>query len=175
MEDLGERIAGLVELAFPELATRNNGPIQALLADMYMDVLSNREWHGDVLREEPSILVAAIEAARNSERLWDRIRGSMARDPRRTKIMKKKEQVWVWDLKEEVEENWELEADLNRREWDPRYRFYRPMSDRYGLVCWTCKYSGHRYQDCPTKWGGDPTVRWQIRAQISVVCDGRRP
>lgn len=66
MEDLGERIAGLAALAFPELATRNSGPIQALLADVYMDALSDRE-----LREGPSTLAAAIEAARNSERLWD--------------------------------------------------------------------------------------------------------
>ena len=34
MEDLGERIAGLVALAFPKLATRNSNPIQALLADV---------------------------------------------------------------------------------------------------------------------------------------------
>ena len=43
MEDLGEKIAGLAALAFPELATENSGPIQALLADIYMDALSDRE------------------------------------------------------------------------------------------------------------------------------------
>ena len=37
MEDLGERIAGLAALAFPKLVTRNSGPIQALLADVYME------------------------------------------------------------------------------------------------------------------------------------------
>ena len=68
--DLGERIAGLAVLTFPELATRNSGPIQALLADVYMDALSDRELRGDVLREGPSTLAAAIEEARNSKRLW---------------------------------------------------------------------------------------------------------
>ena len=65
--------------------------------------------------------------------------------------MKKKEQVKEQDLKEEVEENWESEADPNRQEWDPRYGFYRPMPDWYGLVYGTCKYGGHRSQDCLTK------------------------
>ena len=100
MEDLGERIAGLAALAFPELEIRNSGPIQALLADTYMDTLSDRELWDDVLREGPSTLAEAIEAARNSKRLWDRIRGSMARDPRGTNIMKKKDQVRARDPKE---------------------------------------------------------------------------
>ena len=154
MRDLGERIA---VLAFPELATWNSGPIQALLADVYMD-------------------------ACNSEQLWDRIRGSMARDPRGTNIMKKKDQVQVWDLKEEVEECWESEADWNRREWDLQYGFYRPTPAHTGLVCQTRKYGGHRSQSCPTKWGGNPRSRrpnckidGKIRAQSSVVHDGRRP
>ena len=56
-----------------------------------MDALSDRELGGDVLREGPSTMAEAIEAARNSERLWDRIRGSMARDTRGTNIMKKKD------------------------------------------------------------------------------------
>ena len=38
MEDLGERIAGLAALT-----TWNSGPIQALLTDVYMDALSDRE------------------------------------------------------------------------------------------------------------------------------------
>ena len=60
---------------FPKLEIQNSGLIQALLTDMYMDVLSDRELQSDVLREGPSTLAAAIKAARNSERLWDRIRG----------------------------------------------------------------------------------------------------
>ena len=67
MGDLGERIAGLAALAFPELEIRNSGSIQALLADTYMDALSDRELRGGVLREGPSTMVEAIEAARNSE------------------------------------------------------------------------------------------------------------
>lgn len=67
MEDLGERIAGLAALAFPELATQNSGPIQALLADVYMDALSDRELRGDVLKEGPSTLAADIEVTHNSE------------------------------------------------------------------------------------------------------------
>ena len=114
MGDLGERIAGLAALALSELEIRNSGPIQALIAVTYMDALSDRELRGDVLRERPSTLAEAIEAARNSERLWDRIRGSMARDPRGTNIMKKKDQFQARDPKE-VEEGWESEADPNRR------------------------------------------------------------
>lgn len=67
MEDLGERIAGLAALAFPELATQNSGPIHALLADVYMDALSDRELRGDVLKEGPSTLAADIEVTHNSE------------------------------------------------------------------------------------------------------------
>ena len=104
MRDLGEGIAGLAALAFPELKIRNSGPIQTLLADTYMDALSDREQRGDVLREEPSTLAEAIEEARNSERLWDRIMGSMTRDPRGTNIMKKKDQILARDPKE-VEES----------------------------------------------------------------------
>ena len=96
--------------------TRNSGPIQALLADVYMDALSDRELRGDVLRERLSTLAAAIKE----------------------------------------EKSWESEADPNRREWGLQYGFFRPTPDWYGLVCWTCKYGGHRFQDCPTKWGGDP-------------------
>ena len=70
--------------------------------------------------------------------------------------MKKKDQVRTLDPKEELEESWESEADPNRREWGLRYRFYRPTPDRYGLVCGTCKYGGHRSRDCPTNWGKDP-------------------
>ena len=69
--------------------------------------------------------------------------------------MKKKDQARARDPKD-VEENWELEADPNRREWDLRYGFFRPTPDRHRLVRWTCKYGGHRSQDCTTKWGGDP-------------------
>ena len=83
MRDLGERIADLAALVFPKLEIRNNGPIQALLADTYMDALSDRELRDDVQREGPSTLAEAIKAVRNSERLWDRKRGSMARDPRK--------------------------------------------------------------------------------------------
>ena len=103
MGDMGERIAGLVALAFLELEIRNSGPIQALLADTYMDALSDRELRGDVLREGPSTLAEAIEAARNSERLWIRIKGSIVRG---TNIMKKKDQVRAHDPKK-VEESWE--------------------------------------------------------------------
>ena len=70
--------------------------------------------------------------------------------------MKKKEQIHARDPKEELEENWESEAHPNRQEWDLRYGFYKPTTDRYGLVCWTCKYSGHRSWNCAVKWGGDP-------------------
>ena len=70
--------------------------------------------------------------------------------------MKKKDQAWAQDPKEEVEESWESVADPNRREWDLRYRFYRPTPDRYGLMCGTCKYCGHMTRDCPTNWGRDP-------------------
>ena len=59
MGDLGERIAGLAALAFSEPPTQNSGSIQALLADVYMDPLSDRELRGDVLREGPSALAAA--------------------------------------------------------------------------------------------------------------------
>ena len=69
MGDLGERIAGMAALAFPELEIRNSGPIQALLADTYMNALSDRELRGDVPREGPSTLAETIEATRNSERL----------------------------------------------------------------------------------------------------------
>lgn len=68
-EELEERIAGLEALAFPELA------IQALLADVYVDALSDRDLRGDVLKWGPVNLAADIEAARTSKRLWDRIRG----------------------------------------------------------------------------------------------------
>lgn len=78
--------------------------------------------------------------------------------------MKKKEQVWARDPEEEVEENWELEADPNKREWDLRYGFYKSTPGRYGLVCWTCKYAGHRArtiqpigEEMPGLW--DPIVR----------------
>ena len=67
-----------------------------------MDALSDKELWGDVL----STLTEAIEAASNSERLWDRIRDSMARDPRGTNIMKKKDQVRVQDPKEVEVGNW---------------------------------------------------------------------
>ena len=102
VEDLGKRIAGLAALVFPQVATWNSGPIQALLADVCMDVLSDRELWGNVLREGSRTL-----AAHNSERLWVRTRGSMARD---TKIMKKKDQVRVWDPKEEW---WQL-SQINK-------------------------------------------------------------
>ena len=69
--------------------------------------------------------------------------------------MKKKDQVRARDPKE-VEESWELEADPNRREWNPRYRVYRPTPDRYGLVCGICNYGGHRSRDYTTNWGRDP-------------------
>ena len=85
IEDLGERITGLATLAFPELATRDSGSIQALLADAYMDALGDKELRCDVLRKGPSTLAAAVEAARNNERLLDRIRGSMARGTNITK------------------------------------------------------------------------------------------
>ena len=35
VEDLGEKIAGLAALVLPEPVTRNSGPIEALLADVY--------------------------------------------------------------------------------------------------------------------------------------------
>ena len=114
-----------------------------------MDALSDRELRGTVLREGPSTLAEAIEAASNSERLWDGIRGSMAWDPRGTNIMRRKDQVRARDPKEE-EESWESETDPNRREWDLRYRFYRPTPDWYGLVCRICNYGGHRSRECHT-------------------------
>ena len=79
----------------------------------------------------------------------------MARVPRGTYIIKKKDQVRARDPKE-VEESWESEADLNTREWDPRYRFYRPTPDWYGLVCGICNYGGHKSRDCRTIWGRGP-------------------
>ena len=153
MGDLGERIAGLAALAFPEPETRNSGLIQALLADTYMDALSDRKLRGDVLREEPSTLAEAIEADRNSKRLWDRIRGSVGRDLRGTNIVKERDQFRARDPKEV--EGWESEADPNGRKWDPRYRFYRPSPDWYGIVCGTCNHGGHRSRDCPTNLGRD--------------------
>ena len=79
----------------------------------------------------------------------------MARDPRRTKIVKKKGQFRARDPKE-VEVGWKSEAEPNRRKWDPQYRFYRPSPDRYWLVCGTCNHGGHRSRDYPTNWERDP-------------------
>ena len=79
-----------------------------------MNALSDRELRGDVLREGQSTLAEAIEAARNSERLWDRIRGSMARDPSGNKTVKKIDQAWARDPKEDVEESWKSKADSIR-------------------------------------------------------------
>ena len=43
MEDVGERIAGLTALMFLKLVPQNSGPIEAVLGDVYMDVLRDRE------------------------------------------------------------------------------------------------------------------------------------
>ena len=99
-----------------------------------------------------------------------------------TKIVKKKDQAWAQDPKEEVEESWESEADPNRREWDLRYGFFKPNPDRYGLVCWTCKYRGAHVSGLSDQVERGPQVpgtqlydQWRIQAQSLVVHDSKRP
>lgn len=68
---------------------------------------------------------------------------------------RKKEVPDVQPWGEDVED-WEAEADPNRRGWSLAHGFYKPTPGRYGLVCWTCQVEGHRAVECPTRYGRPP-------------------
>lgn len=63
--ELGARAGKLSSLAFPEVV-RDNAVMQAQLADLYVEALSDERVRHDVLKEGPVRLSAAIELARRA-------------------------------------------------------------------------------------------------------------
>ena len=121
LEDLGDKMTRLAELAFPNLEIRENGAIQALLADTFMDTIRDDDIRGDVLKGGPCRLTEALEVAKSSERTWERIRTNRDQGTQRTQGWKDTEKnsrnriVNKKPHKDAKEEDWEAEADPNRK------------------------------------------------------------
>lgn len=155
--DLGVRAERLASLAFTN-EIRDNAAIQTLLVDLYVEALHNERIRHDAIKEAPTTLSAAIALARDSQKIWEKVRGkgtvAQSREGDRNNGGKRTP-TWDRRVKQEVEpEEWE--ATPGRKGWTLGHGFYRPTPGRRGLVCWTCNYEGHRAVDCPTKWGLPP-------------------
>ena len=70
-KDLGDKMTGLVELAFPNLDIWEYGAIKALLADAFMDANRNDNIRGYVVKGGPCRQTEALEVAENSEMIWE--------------------------------------------------------------------------------------------------------
>lgn len=157
--ELGARAGRLSSLAFPEVV-RDNAVMQAQLADLYVEALSDERVRHDVLKEGPLRLSAAIELARESQGVWDKVKRCGKKQIPSQEAGRRgvggRAPVWKQRVKEEVDRAELWEEDPNRRAWSTRHGFYKPTPGRYGLVCWTCGYEDHRAAECPTKWGLPP-------------------
>lgn len=71
--ELGARAGKLSSLAFPEVV-RDNAVMQAQLADLYVEALSDERVRHDVLKEGPLRLSAAVELAGGSQCVWDKVK-----------------------------------------------------------------------------------------------------
>lgn len=129
LRELGTRVEKLAILAFPEA----NTVMQAQLADLYVEALSEEHIHHNVLKEGPLKLSVAV-----------------------VKVFRKRIQVQGREVDRQVEvELDEWEEVCNRRTWMLGHRFYKPTSGRLRLTCLTC-HEGHRSVDGPTRWGLAP-------------------
>ncbi len=60
-------------MAFPEVV-RDNAVMEAQLADLYVEALSDERVRHDVLKEGPLRLSAAIELAKESQGVWEKVK-----------------------------------------------------------------------------------------------------
>lgn len=152
---MADRVTRLAELAFPMAGAREGDAIQALLADLYVDALSDEEIRRDVIRKAPVNLVEAVARARETEEIYQRIR--QGRDSNVGGRRGREVGGARGDRgKVEVPEDWEREADPRRKVWSMEHGSYRSTPGRYGLVCWKCGHQGHRSLECPTRDGRPP-------------------
>ena len=72
--ELGERINGLSQLAFPQENMRLTPVLQAQWADCYIDALCDEEIKKEILKAEPEDLARAVQLARRNKNFIERIR-----------------------------------------------------------------------------------------------------
>lgn len=71
--ELRARAEKLSSVAFPDVV-KNNGVMQAQLADLYVEALSDEHIHHDVLKEGPLRLSAAVALAKKSQGVWEKVK-----------------------------------------------------------------------------------------------------
>ena len=72
--ELGERIRGLLLLAYPQEDIRSTPVLQAQLADCYVDALRDEEVKKEVLKAEPENVTRAVHLARRNKNFLERVR-----------------------------------------------------------------------------------------------------
>lgn len=70
---LGARLEKLSLLAFPEVV-RNNAVMQAQLANLYVEALSDERIRHNALKEGPLRLSAAVSLAKESQGVWEKVK-----------------------------------------------------------------------------------------------------
>lgn len=73
--ELRVRMDKLATPAYPDEATSDGGAIQAQLIGIYVDSVWDGDIRHDFIRGAPTTLAEAVNLARESTKLWERISG----------------------------------------------------------------------------------------------------